>query len=170
MTFVTWLARVLRWGAMGALIAMMLVTALDISMRNALNQLVHGSVELVQLTIVLVVFLALPETFLRDEQITVDAVDQFAPPHWVAALRAAGALLTWVLLTTMTVRMLPQAADTLIIGDLTMDLQISLFWFWLPILVGACVSILVTLIATLRELRRAAAAFRQRRRDERHGA
>jgi TRAP-type C4-dicarboxylate transport system permease small subunit len=159
-TVVTRLARVLRWGAMFALVAMMLVTAVDISMRNALNQLVHGSVELVQLTIVLVVFLALPETFLRNEQITVDAIDQFISARWVSILRATGALLTLVLLTTMVVWMVPQAIDTLVIGDLTTDLQISLFWFWLPILIGGCASILTMLIVVRDEMRAAGAMFR----------
>lgn len=163
MSVITWLARVLRWGAMAALIAMMIVTAVDISMRNALNQLVHGSIELVQLTLVLVVFLALPETFLRDEQIAVDAIDQFASPRWVAILRASGALLTLTLLTTMVANMFPQAIDTLVIGDLTTDLQISLFWYWLPILAGGCVSMLAVLVVSIGELRRAVAAFRGRR-------
>ena len=155
------LARVLRWGAMVALGGMMIVTALDISMRNTLNQLVPGSVELVELTIVLVVFLALPETFLRREQITVDAIDQFVSPRWAAILRAAAALSTLALLATMVARMFPQAIDTLVIGDLTTDLQISLFWYWLPILVGGCASILSMLAVSIAELKAAAAECRR---------
>ena len=153
MIYVERLARALRWAAMGGLIAMMAITAVDIAMRNVLNQLVNGSVELVSLTIVLVVFLALPETLLRDEQITVDAIDQFASPRWVAVLRASGALVMLGLFVTMIVRMVSQAADTLVIGDLTTDLKISLFWFWLPILVGTGASVLAILVVVTRELR-----------------
>lgn len=143
---------------MAALVAMMLVTALDISMRNLLNELVPGSVEIICLTIVIVVFLALPETYLRSEQITVDAIDQLVPARWAAGLRAGGAFLTLLLLATMVARMFPQAADTLVIGDLTTDLQISLFWFWLPILIGGCASVLTMLVVTMAELRSVFAA------------
>ena len=153
MIFVEKLARALRWTAMAGLLAMMAITVVDIAMRNMLNQLVNGSVELVSLTIVVVVFLALPETLLRDEQITVDAIDQFVSPRWVAILRASGAVGMLVMFATMTVRMFPQAIDTLIIGDLTTDLQISLFWFWLPILIGGSASVLALLMIVVRELR-----------------
>ena len=64
--------RALRVVAMGALVVMMAVTIVDVTMRLVLGELVLGSVEIVQLALVASVFLALPETFLRDEQITVD--------------------------------------------------------------------------------------------------
>ena len=149
------LASALRWLAMAALVAMMGVTVLDIAMRNVLNQLVLGSIELVQLTIVLVVFLALPETFLRKEQITVDAIDQFVSPRVAALLRALAALATVCLMLVMLARMVPLATDTRVTGDLTTDLQISLFWFWLPILVGIGASVLTMLVVSFDELRTA---------------
>lgn len=150
-----------------ALVAMMVVTAIDISMRNVLNELVPGSVEIISLMIVIVVFLALPETYLRNEHITVDAIDQLLAPRWAASLRAGGAFLTLILLATMVARMFPQAADTLVIGDLTTDLQISLFWFWLPILIGGCGSVLTMLVVAVADLRAAAAAHRKSGSDAR---
>ncbi len=136
------IVRILRWAAMLSLIVMMLVTVVDISLRLGMNELVLGSVEIVQFMVVAVVFLALPETFARDQHITVDAIDQFVSPRKQRILRFIAALLSLALLVAMALRMLPIAADTLIIGDLTTDLQISLFWYWLPVLIGAVFSVL----------------------------
>lgn len=126
----------LRLLAMGALVIMMSITIVDVTMRLVLNQLVLGSVEIVQLTLVAVVFLAIPETFLRDEHIAVDLIDQALSSRALAGLRFCADVVTTVFLCILAWRMVLPAFDTIEIGDRTSDLQISLFWYWLPILVG----------------------------------
>lgn len=116
---------------------MMAVTIVDVGMRLVLNELVLGSVEVVELALVCVVFLALPETFLRDEQITVDVVDQLAGPAARRWLRRFAAAAGAVLLVVMAFRTVPPALDTIEIGDLTTDLQLPLLWYWLPVVIGA---------------------------------
>lgn len=143
----------LRALAMCALVVMMLVTVVDITMRLTINQLVLGSVEIVQLCIVAVVFLALPETYLRSQHITVDAIDQFLSERSRRVLRFTGSLATLLLLGVMAWRMVPFAIDTLVIGDLSTDLQISLFWYWLPIVVGSISAVLTMLFVVVREFR-----------------
>lgn len=152
MTVVVRIARWLRYAAMAALTVMTLVTIVDVTMRISINELVLGSVEIVQLALVAVVFLALPETFVRDEHITVDALDQLVSArslHWV---RSVAALLTLLLAAIMAWRMLLPALDTLEIGDLTSDLQLSLFWYWLPMLVGGAAAVIALVIVVWREL------------------
>jgi TRAP-type C4-dicarboxylate transport system permease small subunit len=97
---------------------------------------VLGSVELVLFAVVAVVFLALPETLRRDEQITVDVIDQYLSGAWIRRLRQIAAIIGAVLLAIMVWRTVLPAVDTLEYGDLTNDLQISFFWYWLPIVVG----------------------------------
>jgi len=146
------LVRVLRVVAVLALAAMMLITIVDVTMRNTINELVLGGVELVQLTLVLSVFLALPETFLRDEHITIDLIDQLVPARVVRVLRRIGALLTLLLLAVIAWRMFLPALDTIGIGDRTSDLQIPLIWYWLPLLIGGVTSVLVMAFVVIREL------------------
>jgi len=134
----------MRRAAMLALAAMMLVTAIDIGMRLAINRLVLGSVEIVQLAIVASVFLALPETLLRREQITVDAIDHVLSERGRRIARLFGSAASSILLAAMLVFAIPQAIDTLRIGDLSTDLQFSLFWYWLPILVGTAASVVTS--------------------------
>jgi TRAP-type C4-dicarboxylate transport system permease small subunit len=143
----------LRMAGMVALTVMMLVTVIDITMRLSINRLVLGSVEIVQLMIVAVVFLAVPETFLHSQHITVDAIDQLVSARKRRVLRFLGSSLTLLLLVAMIWRMVPIAIDTLVIGDLTTDLQISLFWYWMPILLGTVASVASMLLVVARDFR-----------------
>lgn len=151
MTCIATVARWLRYAAMLALLVMMLVTILDVGMRLTINELVLGSVEIVQLTLVMVVFLALPETFLRDEHITVDALDQVVSARTLKVARVAAGIVTLVFVALLAWRMMPPALDTLEIGDLTSDLQFSLFWYWLPMLIGALAAVFAAAIVALRK-------------------
>ena len=147
------LVRVLRTVAVASLAAMMLVTIVDVTMRNTINELVLGGVEIVQLTLVLTVFLALPETFLRNEHITIDLVDQLVPAFVARALRGLGAFLTFMLVALIAWRTFPPALDTIDIGDRTSDLRIPLIWYWLPVLIGGVTSALAMALVVVRELR-----------------
>ena len=141
----------LRVLAVVALAAMMLVTIVDVTLRNTVNELVLGGVELVQLALVAAVFLALPETFLRDEQISIDVIDRALTPRGVQTLRAVAALLTLAFLVLLAWRMVPAALDTLVIGDLTSDLGIPFIWYWLALLIGAAASVLTQGVIVVRE-------------------
>lgn len=134
------LVRWLRAAAMAALVVMMAVTIVDVTMRVALNELVLGSVEIVQLMLVMVVFLALPEATLSRAHVTVDVVDQYVSAGTRKRLRRTAALLTGVVLTVAAWRTVPPALDVVELGDLTTDLQISLLWYWLPIIAGVVVA------------------------------
>ena len=127
----------LRTIAAVALLAMMLVTIVDVTMRSVLGELVLGAVELVQFALVATVYLALPETLLRGEHITVDVIDQALSPTALRRLRRIAALATAVFVVALAWRTIPPALDTIEIGDLTTDLGISLFWYWLPLMIGA---------------------------------
>ena len=146
------IARSLRIAAAIALAAMMAVTIVDVTMRNTINELVLGGVELVELTLVLTVFLALPETFLRNEHVTIDAIDLLVSPRVVKVLRCIGAFLTLLLLVLLAWRMVLPAIDTVTMGDLTSDLGIPLIWYWLPLLIGGIASVATAAAMAVREL------------------
>ncbi|WP_428099165.1 TRAP transporter small permease [Candidatus Rariloculus sp.] len=137
MNVLTRVLAMLRIIATVSLLFMMLVTIVDVTMRSALNELVLGTVELVQLALVATVFLALPETLLRGEHITVDVIDHALSHTALRRLRRTAALATLLLAAVLAWRAIPPALDTITIGDLTTDLGISLFWYWLPLIIGA---------------------------------
>lgn len=118
------------------LFAMMLVTLADVILRQTIDLPVFGNVELVQFALVGVVYLALPETFLRSEHVTVDVIDLAVGPRLRALLRTLAAAGCLVFLVAMAWRMVPAAADTLEFGDSTMDLGVPLIWYWAPMILG----------------------------------
>lgn len=138
--------KLLRWLSMASLVVMMLITIVDVGMRFFLNELVLGSVELVQLALVAVVFLALPETFRRDQHITVDVLDQVAGPARVRLAKRVAGIVTAVLLLVLAWRTVPPALDTIRIGDLSSDLMMSLFWYWVPIVIGTAAAALAAIL------------------------
>lgn len=144
--------RLLRVIAMIGLVAMMLVSIVDVTMRLTLNRLLLGSVELVQLALVATVFLALPETILERRHIVVDVVDRWLSPRGLRVLGRIAAAATAALLAVMAWRMFAPALDTLAIGDSTSDLRISHFWYWLPIVVGAVTAAAAAVLVLVRTL------------------
>jgi TRAP-type transport system small permease protein len=147
----TALVGALRAASTVALAAMMLVTVVDVTLRNTINQLVPGGVELVQLALVALVFLALPETVLRGEHITIDAIDRAVSPRSLRRLVLTAAVLTLLLLLALTWRTLLPALDTIKVGDTTSDLGIPFIWYWLPIVVGIAAAALAQAVRVARE-------------------
>lgn len=110
-----------------ALLTMALWTVVDIITRYAFAKPIRGSIDLVESALVLVVFLALPECFYRDEQITVDVVDHVAGARTVAGLKLLGSLCTLVFLILLGCTGIQPTLDAFQFGDRKPDLPIPIF-------------------------------------------
>ena len=84
-----------------ALATMTLWTVTDVITRNLLAKPLKGSIDLVEATLVLVVFLALPECFRHDEQVTVDVFDHMAGERIVGLLKLFGSFATLLFLSLL---------------------------------------------------------------------
>jgi TRAP-type C4-dicarboxylate transport system permease small subunit len=147
-------ARLFGFAASLILVFMMLFTTVAVSMRQFFNAPVLGVVDVMELALVALIFVAMPGVFLRDENVTVDVIDQVLPRNARIALRLLGLLVSMGFLVLMMVQMLPQAADKWQHGEVTMTLSINRFVHWVPIMLGFALSILGTLWVTARYLRR----------------
>ena len=110
-----------------ALIVMTLWTVVDVITRYMLSTPLRGSIDLVESTLVLVVFLALPSCFLRDEQVTVDVVDHIARPRVVDGLKLLGAFATMLFLVLLGYTGIQPALDAWQFGDRKPDLPVPIF-------------------------------------------
>ena len=155
------LARLLGGAASLFLGAMMMVTVADVVLRSLFSYPIFGTFDLVELFLVAMIFLALPETFRREEHVVVDLIDHLAPARAVALLRVLAALLAVLLLGLMLWHSVAPAHDTWRFGDQTLDLGIPRFVHWLPILLGTAVAILVMLLLLARRLRAARDAWQR---------
>jgi TRAP-type C4-dicarboxylate transport system permease small subunit len=147
-------ARVFGIAAALILIFMMLFTTVAVSMRQFFNTPVLGVVDVMELALVALIFVAMPGVFLRDDNVTVDIVDQFVPRKVRIALRMLGLIISLAFLVMMMVQMLPQAADKWEHGEVTMTLGINRFVHWVPIMFGFATSIIGTVWVLACYLRR----------------
>ena len=117
------------------LVGMMLLTVTDVTLRGAFNLPINGAYELVELMLAYTFFIALPAVFLRDENIVVNVIDDFAP-RWVAALRRIALTLAVVILAVMAWQGWRAAADSIDFNDITADLGLPRILHWIALLVG----------------------------------
>ena len=80
-----WLSAIAAIG----ILSMMLITIADILMHNFLRRPIRGTFDLVELFLVFVVFLGIPEVFRREGNVTVDVIDHFITASTKRMLRAA---------------------------------------------------------------------------------
>lgn len=127
------------------LLFMMVLTCYEVLSRKLFGHSIFGLVDIMEISLVACIFVALPGIFLRDENVVVDAVDQVTGPRTRKVLRVIGVLLSLGFLIVVLVTAIPAAVDKLTFPEFTMTLAISRFWHWVPILFGLGVSTLACL-------------------------
>jgi TRAP-type C4-dicarboxylate transport system permease small subunit len=118
-----------------SLVAMMLVTVADVTLRAVFNTPIRGAYELVELLLAYTFFIALPAVFLRDENIVVNVIDDLRP-RWVPLLKRFGAILAAVVLVVMAWQGWIAASDAIAFHDVTADLGLSRALHWVAVLAG----------------------------------
>lgn len=144
------LCRTLTLLGAAALAVMMLVTTVDVVLRVTANQPIRGVVDLVEITVLLVIFLGLPEAFRREEQITVDLVDRLTPPAMLRFLRAFASLASAFFMYLLTVNLIQPVIDAYRFGDSKTDLSVPLYPFLGIALFCLAVSLLTTIVIVFR--------------------
>jgi len=141
-------SRVIGWLegiSSSALIAMMLITVVDVFMRNAHNQPIGGVIELVKILMAYVVSLAIPQTFLHRRHVQVDVIDHLVGERPLLWMEMLGEVCGLALLAVMLWVMWGEARDAHELGDVTSDLTIPLTVLWAPLLIGTICSLLAVL-------------------------
>lgn len=126
-------------------VIMMLLTIADILGRRFLGTPVIGVYELVQLTLTGAVFGGLAKAGIDRSHITVDLIDNLAPGLVKNVLNPMAAIATILTLCGLLWAGFLQAQDAYRFRDTTMDLRISVLWFWAPILVGLLAGLITSL-------------------------
>lgn len=136
---------------------MMLATCWDVVSRSMANAPLRGVVELVEVMVLASAMLGLPETFLRDEQIQVDLIDNFVSARILAILRIIALGLAVCLLGLLALNVYQPMIDAQRFGDVKYDLGIPLYPLYGLIIFSFTVSILSCIAALGRVLRGAGA-------------
>lgn len=149
-------AKPFGFAAAAFLAFMMVYTTFTVLLRQFLGIPTVGVVDVMELALVGMIFFAMPGVFLRDENVTVDVVDQVVPRAVRTGLRLLGLAVTLGFLILLLVPMIPQAMHKYATGEVTMTLSINRFLHWIPILVGFAGAILATVWVLLHYLRHGA--------------
>lgn len=145
---------VLAGAASIALLVMLVWTIADIVTRYALARPLRGSIDLVESTLVLVVFLALPECFRREEQVTVDVLDHVVGDKAVGYLKLFAACASMLFSGLLGYTGVQPFLDALRFGDRKPELPIAIFTLLGAIELALAVSIVILIGKFVAQFRR----------------
>jgi TRAP-type transport system small permease protein len=136
-----------------AIAFMMIVTVADVFGRLLFGRSIDGAYDLVQLTLVVAVYSAMPEAFRQGAQITVDLVDRLAGPRLTRGLSIAALTLSLAAVGFLTILSIQGLFEAARFGDVTADLGLAKTWHWIGVFGGlstSCLTILALLSQSLR--------------------
>ena len=126
-------------------LAMVLLTITDVSMRKFVDKPMTGVTEMVELALGVAFFFALPGVFWRCAHITMDIIDDHWP-QWRSALQRVATAFNALVLVVLVWHMWQPMLDVISFGDTSADLQIPKIWFMAPAWMGILLSLLVVMI------------------------
>lgn len=135
------LSRYASYSSALCLVAMMLITVADVSLRALSNLPITGAYDLVQLFLVGTIFLSIPEVFLRGENIVVDFIDHLAGARTVHHLKTIARFLAVVFLGVLLWQMIAPALDAMQFHEVSPDLSIPMIVHWTVMITGIALSL-----------------------------
>ncbi|WP_421710185.1 TRAP transporter small permease [Algihabitans sp.] len=147
----TSISRLVALLGMFGLAGAMFATVVDVALRPT-GTGIFGVVDLVQLGVMAAAWLAIPYAFLTDSHVSVDLLAQGLPRRMSALLNALAAGLAAGLMALILVYGWQAAAQQARFGDVSQTLALPKTWYWAPLLFGAALSLLATLLIAVRSL------------------
>ena len=133
-----------------ALLVMVAALVMDVVMSNLFRRPIVGMFDLVESTLVVLVFLGFPATFLHSGHIAVDVVDHFVSPRAVARLKWLAALVSLGFLVFLAWQMVGPALDAWRFGERKQELGLPLWALWIPMILGVVLSAVALAAVSIR--------------------
>ena len=137
-----------RWCACLGICLLLLCAALnvgDIATRRVIRLNIVGMVDVTQLMIMACAFLCIPYTFMKEAHIDVDFVTNMLPLRLRHAMMSAWGLIGASFMGLVTWYAGIAAVQALHNGDASTTIGIPIIFYWLPLLFGCALSVLVCL-------------------------
>ena len=125
-----------------ALIVMMLVTLVDVFLRYAFNHPIPGAYEFVEAMMALFVFNGMSTAFFLRRNIAIDLIDSIVRRPVVVALIRLSDVLTIATIALFAYAMIKPALQSYSYGEVKLELQVPIWWFWAVALTGIAGAIL----------------------------
>lgn len=125
------------------------MVALDVVIRKIMQRSLVGTVDVTELVVMIAAFTALPLVFLRRAHVSVEIATDYLPKRGQEFLSGVGALLGAALFSAIGYFSFQPAQLSISAGDVSQDLAIPLFWYWLPMIAGCFLGSLAALVIAL---------------------
>lgn len=142
--------RYAAWFAMALLCGAIAVTVVDVSTRRTIGWSVPGLVDITQLLVMSFVYFSIPFAFMREANVSVDFVTDRLPRRGVAFVKALCALLAVAFMAGITYYSWLRAVQQVENGDASQTIGIPFAWYWGPLLIGAGLSVIASLLQAWR--------------------
>jgi TRAP-type C4-dicarboxylate transport system permease small subunit len=139
-SFVGTLARVQLWVAAFALVAMMLVTVADVTMRYLFNNPVRGTYDFTEVMLVVFVFHGMAACFLARANIVIDLIDGLVGARR-SILQRFGDLIAFAMLLVFAWSAWTPATQAFGYGETKLQLGLPIWVLWVVALAGMAGSI-----------------------------
>ncbi|TFL15801.1 TRAP transporter small permease [Pusillimonas caeni] len=133
-------AAALCYASVAALVLAMLLICADIISRLALNLPIFGSTDIVELLFAVVLFCALPATFLARRHIVVDIIDLVSPTWLLRLIMFVSSLLSVFLLVLMIWQLADPVSYMYDTGEATLNIELPRWIFGAIALAGLALS------------------------------
>lgn len=143
----------LAWLALAAVMAAALLTGADVVMRHLAGGGLHGLIDLVQLCMMYAVFLSIAYGFARQSHVAVTVLTEAMSARTNLVLTAVWWLVGAGLLAILSYAAFLQARMVVGYGDVSQNMRISMFWYWLPVVIGLALSVLASLWSSLQAIK-----------------
>jgi TRAP-type C4-dicarboxylate transport system permease small subunit len=131
-----------------ALLIMVLALVADVAMANLFKHPINGTFDFVESTLVVMVFMGFPATFLRGGHIAVDVIDHFVSPATTARLKYLAVVVSLLFVLFFAWQMVTPALDAFKFGERKQELGLPLWALWIPMILGFVLSA-VALVAVV---------------------
>lgn len=137
-----------------ALVAIMLVTVLDVFLRYVFNRPLLGTIEITESLMVTLSFLAIASCAFDDGHVSVDLVVLLLKKKWKSVFHILGYILGLLLFVPMTYVFVPEAFSVWEGGEASEVLAIPSFPFYVFVIIGCAAVTIVLIIQLLNSIQR----------------
>ena len=143
------LQRAQLWLSVVALVALMMVTVVDVFMRYLFNRPVRGSFDAVEGLLLVFVFNSMAATFFGRRNVVIDLIDTFVPRRVAGRLIRVTDVLSVGVLALLAWAMLGPAMQSYGYGEIKQDLGLPIFILWFVAILSLAGTIFCAAVITV---------------------
>lgn len=138
------LTKYVAWIGMLFLLGAIAITTVDVLMRKLDFGGIFGAIDLIQLMVMAAAYLSIPFAFMSRSHVAVSILADMASRRVAALFQLLGAVLGVCFMFAIAWFGYDQAVQQAEYGDLSMTFGLPMIYYWIPLLMGAGLSALVT--------------------------